>query len=359
MIKAIRWTFRYLLLIMNVLFAIFIIISYVSTEVSALKSPILPFFGLFYVPILIINITFIFYWLIFSRSKKFAMVSLVSILLGVSTFLSVFRLNGLVESPKLDLSILTYNTRMFQNEYRKSIDVEGVISEFANKKADIYCFQEAVFTNDFTIKDVLSVFNNTKSEKYNYYADNQRYIISSFPIVGKGVQHFNSTPNGYLWVDLKINDDTVRVINCHLQSNSLLLEQYNNALSEYALDSDEVKKQALDLGHRLSTGFRKRVEQVNSLLSHIKTCPYIVLVCGDFNEPPVSYMHESMTELISDSFEERGRGIGSTYRGKLPFLRIDYVFYNKEMFTPCVYQNLEIGDSDHYPLYVGLELTKQ
>ncbi|MFV0345847.1 MAG: endonuclease/exonuclease/phosphatase family protein [Bacteroidales bacterium] len=358
MIKVIRWIFRYLVLITNVVFAMFLFAAYISTEVSALKSPVLPFFGLFYVPILIINLVFLLYWLIFSKSKKFAFVSLIAVLFGISTFLSVFRLSKVSESPKLDLSVLTYNTRMFQDEHRKASDIEGIINKFAEKKASIYCFQEAVFTNSFSIKDVLSAFKKSKGDKYHYFADAQRYIITEFHIVDKGVQHFSGTSNGYMWVDLKINSDTVRVINCHLQSNSLLLEQYNNTISEYGLDSEQAKKQALDLGHRLSTGFRKRAEQVNSLLAYIKKSPYSVLVCGDFNEPPVSYMHESMTELISDSFEKRGSGIGSTYRGKLPFLRIDYVFYSSKKFTPNIYQNLEVGDSDHYPLYVGFELLK-
>ncbi|MFV0483431.1 MAG: endonuclease/exonuclease/phosphatase family protein [Bacteroidales bacterium] len=358
MIKVIRWIFRYLVLITNVVFATFLVCAYISTEVSAAKSQILPFFGLFYVPILIVNVFFILYWLLFSKKKKFAFVSLFAFLVGISTFLSVFRFSRPLESPQLDLGVLTYNTRMFRDEHHKPVNIESLMDEFAKKKANVYCFQEAIFTKENTVKDALLSFAKITGDKYYYFSDNQRYIITSFLIVGKGAKNFENTPNGYMWVDLKINDDTVRVINSHLQSNSLLLEQYNNTLSEYGLDSDEMKKQALDLGHRLSTGFRKRAEQVDALLAGIEDCPYPVLVCGDFNEPPVSYTHGSITKKTSDSFEKRGRGIGSTYRGKLPFLRIDYVFYSDKMFNPTIYQNLEIGDSDHYPVYVGFELLK-
>ena len=48
-------------------------------------------------------------------------------------------------------------------------------------------------------------------------------------------------------------------------------------------------------------------------------------LCGDLNDTPNSYVYGILSEGLTDTFRERGLGIGTTFSGALPFLRIDYV----------------------------------
>jgi endonuclease/exonuclease/phosphatase family metal-dependent hydrolase len=77
--------------------------------------------------------------------------------------------------------------------------------------------------------------------------------------------------------------------------------------------------------------------------------PYPVIICGDFNDTPVSYAYHQLTSNYQDAFECCGNGIGKTLKGKIPAFRIDYVIYDNN-FTPLSYQELKVNLSDHYPV---------
>ena len=40
--------------------------------------------------------------------------------------------------------------------------------------------------------------------------------------------------------------------------------------------------------------------------------------------------------MANDAYRERGYGIGTTYEGKIPLLRIDYLFANPQLNEPSL-----------------------
>jgi endonuclease/exonuclease/phosphatase family metal-dependent hydrolase len=90
-------------------------------------------------------------------------------------------------------------------------------------------------------------------------------------------------------------------------------------------------------------------------LSHIEKSPYPVIVCGDFNDSPISYCYQSFSDQLIDSFKEAGNGIGSSYAGTMPSYRIDYVFHSDE-FKAIRYNTIKDKLSDHYPVTVELAI---
>jgi endonuclease/exonuclease/phosphatase (EEP) superfamily protein YafD len=78
----------------------------------------------------------------------------------------------------------------------------------------------------------------------------------------------------------------------------------------------------------LRSAFEKRADQARRVVEHLKTSPYPVIVCGDFNDTPMSYTYNQFQLLLLDAFRQSGLGLGSTYVGKLPAGRIDYLFYS-------------------------------
>ncbi len=61
--------------------------------------------------------------------------------------------------------------------------------------------------------------------------------------------------------------------------------------------------------------------------------PFPILVCGDFNDLPNSYAYQKIAKGLEDSFLKKGNGIGSTFIGKIPFLRIDYILHSHHFET--------------------------
>jgi endonuclease/exonuclease/phosphatase family metal-dependent hydrolase len=81
-----------------------------------------------------------------------------------------------------------------------------------------------------------------------------------------------------------------------------------------------------------------------------------VVVCGDFNDTPNSYTYHQISKGLNDAFREAGSGIGTTYVGKIPFLRIDYILYSKERFDPLYFKVIRKNLSDHYPVVSTLKI---
>ena len=80
--------------------------------------------------------------------------------------------------------------------------------------------------------------------------------------------------------------------------------------------------------------------QADAVAEFLEGTPYTVIVCGDFNDTPVSYTIHKMTRDLSDVFRDVGRGFSHTYRGFFDMLRIDYIMCSSE-FTPISYEVID------------------
>jgi endonuclease/exonuclease/phosphatase family metal-dependent hydrolase len=108
-----------------------------------------------------------------------------------------------------------------------------------------------------------------------------------------------------------------------------------------------------DISFRFRDALKKRAKQVEIVTNHILNSPYPVIVCGDFNDSPISYNYRQMRRNLNDAFIEAGAGVGHTYKGFFPSFRIDYILYNQE-FKATSYSSPRIVFSDHYPVVATL-----
>ena len=60
---------------------------------------------------------------------------------------------------------------------------------------------------------------------------------------------------------------------------------------------------------------------------------------------------------MKDAFLETGFGIGHSYNGKIPFLRIDYILTNPS-FEIQKFEIVNNKISDHFPVYSEIGLAK-
>ena len=63
--------------------------------------------------------------------------------------------------------------------------------------------------------------------------------------------------------------------------------------------------------HKLADAVAIRAPQADSVAKYVKEHPYqYTVVCGDFNDSPLSYAHRVIGEGLQDAFVERGSGVG-------------------------------------------------
>lgn len=337
-----------------VIFATFF--AYLSPFISPHVTWFFAVFGLFYPVLLTLNFLFFFFWL--WRKKTYCLFSLGCILLGWTHISGLTGFNFSQEKPTEPITVVTFNVRNFRSlfwgrndrsEQQKAFR-DAVKEETGN--VEIMCLQEFSATKR-AIGGIKKLFDLPYFKRYK---SRGTAIFSKYPIKDYGRIVFEDTGNSCLWADLEIEKQIVRVYSVHLESSKI-----SDAASQLKKDANLRDKETWSgirgiLGrYRRSTN--RRVEQITQIKTHIAETDYPVIVCGDFNDTPTSFVYRKISEDLCDNFKEAGRGWGATYAGSIPMLKIDYIFTPQKKFR--VYEHGVLNDidiSDHYPVFSQLEL---
>ncbi|WP_276498858.1 endonuclease/exonuclease/phosphatase family protein [Pontibacter litorisediminis] len=352
-------------LILNTLVVLWMLLGVVCLQVPPSSFWLAGFVAFSLPGALVLNFLFLVYWVL--RRSWLLVLPLSAFILGWSYYGRLVAINFGKEVPEeaKTLQVMSFNVHVF-NAYDKI--VKGVpqvstdmIDWVAQHPADVFCLQE------FYSRVNSVEYNNFKriGERYGRYkyastsvgdriaADLGIAIFSKYPIVESGTIRFENTParsaNRAAWVDIDVKGDTVRVYAVHLQSMSIKSEDIENTYSAIG-DETSFKKESRNLARRLRSGFISRATQVQHLLEHVQASPYPVIVCGDFNDIPFSYTYNELAKELQNAHEKAGNGVGATYNGLLPFLRIDNQFYSQELEAYNFQTHYEMGLSDHFPI---------
>ncbi len=348
------------MMVINGAFVLALLLAYLATHIPPSSFRYLPLFGLAYPFLLIANVLFIVYWVM--KKARLAWISLIAILIGWNHFTDFFHLTWskpTTENTTQQLKLMTFNVHLLgYYDGKNALSTRNEIFEVLKREqADLLCFQEFYHTDRkgvFTTRDTMVQFLPTKyyHERFTHALNKKQYfgvaMFSKYPMVHKGFVPFSNDPNNFcIYADLKINSDTVRVYNAHLQSIRFKPEDY--ALVDGNKNQEQLEQGGKRIVRMLTKAFLKREQQVKRLMEDIKACPYKVILCGDFNDTPVSYTYESLTDLLRDSFLDAGNGIGNTYTGVFPSFRIDYILHDQTMKS-IAYKTLPEKLSDHHPV---------
>lgn len=308
------------------------------------------------------QVFFVFYYSITKKIKKL-LIPIVIILFG-STFISrTFQFWNNQSIQKSNLKILSYNVRVL-NVYDHLNDNKPEIGKqmcdwIINTNADVICLQE--FYNERNSKYFNSIRQIKKGLKAKYYFSSSHtnrvggefgmIIFSKYPIIGKGIiEQKTKSNNQMLYLDIKVNNTPIRVYNIHLQSMSI---NENDITDVDSTSKNKIKK----VIKRIKKGFLDRTQQLSLLEEHLELCPYPVIINGDINDLPCSNTYQRLQKNLKNSFEEKGKGFGVTYNGKLPLLRIDNQFYSNELKLNKFTVIDSVKFSDHFPLYSEFDVN--
>lgn len=356
--------FNRFMLWINYVIIIFLVSACFAKYISPLVFWPIAFTGLAFPFVYVINLAFMIYWL--AQFRKLFLISVTAAIFALPTASKYLRFNNSYEDSSKSFKITSYNSMLFDlyNWRHNKETREKIFDDLSETNADIVCFQEFYTSEeegDFNNVDSLTARLNLQYYHTEYTITLRKYdhwglaTFSRFPIVNKGKIVFHTRNNNMcIYTDVVIRKDTVRIYNVHLQSISFSKKD-NQFLEDIKKgnDTEEDLEKGKNVLRRLKRAFTKRAKQVEAIKTHMASCPYKIILCGDFNDTPASYAYKELSEKLKDCFVEKGFGFGRTYAGEWPQFRIDHIFHG-EAFGCSRFQRAEETFTDHFPITAHL-----
>lgn len=324
---------------------------------------------------LLVLLAFIFFWLFVK--PQLALISLIAIVLAYKPVTNIIplRLSYTFNKQKQlnDLRVMTWNVAQFNvMEDKEHPNVKKQMIDIINEyKPDIACFQEMVAEDSAVrmhghIDDYLGklhfknyFYSYNSKEDFWGYAHFGIIIFSKYPIINK--QTVSWYPRDYnsifQYVDIVKDGDTIRVFNIHLQSLRFSRSNLKYIDKPNMEDKDAIKESKSIIG-KFKKGFLRRQIQANRVQAEIAKSPYPVIVCGDFNDVPNSYAYHTIGGNLQNAFVKKGGGLGRTFSGISPVLRIDNIFVDEKMEVHQ-FELIKKKLSDHFPVIADIGLPKK
>ncbi|MEP6594290.1 MAG: endonuclease/exonuclease/phosphatase family protein [Ginsengibacter sp.] len=274
-----------------------------------------------------------------------------------------------IEKQTNTLRVMSWNVEHFDIlEHKTHPEVKKKMLELINQfKPDIACFQEMVGGDYDRVINYLGDFKKALQFDHYYYSYNRRLdfdnkhhfgliIFSKYPLINKQTVtdaplEYNST---FQYVDIRDGIDTLRIFNIHLQSLKFT-PQNLQYLDKPVLNTDTTFLESKNIASKMKRGFLKRGIQAERIKEEINKSPYPAILCGDFNDVPNSYAYATIGEHMQNAFVKKGSGIGRTFSGISPTLRIDNIFTDKK-FTIKQFIRINKRLSDHFPIIADVSL---
>ena len=332
-----------------------------SDRLNPVDHPMLSTLGMTFPFFLLINLVFLLFWIIFKwRMMWIPIAGFLLAYVPISIYMPVNRQQNVPEGA---LKLVSYNVCTYGGNYKYEDGFGKVLGYLVEQKADIACLQEDVdawrkYTfqeyekNGFTYNDT-AVICHTKSSL------NALGIHTRFPILKRERIDYPSSSNGSVAWWLQVDDDTLIVVNnhfesCHLNKNDR--RQYQQILKG-EVPRDSVRAESELLLIKLAEANAKRAVQIERVRSYAKEhYQYPIIVCGDFNDNPISYSRHRMGSLLSDCYVNTGWGIGLSYNQKAFSFRIDHLFCSERINAYNCEIDGKMDASDHNPLLCWLKI---
>ncbi len=289
---------------------------------------------------------------------KFALPIIVLLLIGrgkISRYAKMdFSTHYSEPNYKGSIKIMSYNLRAHVND-DSEWSTKELVQYFDSISPDILCVQEF---NDRELKKHIS----PKLTKLNRASIPGLSIFSKYPIVAESedisIKTESEGTSCSMWVDLKILNDTIRVFNNHLIS-TMINKSDDKYLTPQGIMADSLREYKFrNIAYRFQRSSIVRAQHAKALSEIIADSPYEVVVCGDFNDTPMSYVYRYMSRGLNDSFVESGVGYPYTYRGFMNLLRIDYILASQGIEFKSYVVDTDIKLSDHNPVISHFSIIK-
>lgn len=327
--------------------------------------------GLTFPFLLFIVIGFLVGWLVLLKFRL-ALISLSALLLGYKSIGVFIAFNAPtafeVKKESKAIRVVSWNVARFieltRNNNRGSLIRKKMLALLAEQKADVLCLQEFYTSDNPVYYDNISSIRKQLGYPYFYFSKDldgdlnyySSVIFSRYPIVDSGMVRFPrpSQPEVLLQADIKTSDGVIRVFTTHLQSQRFDKQDYRR-IEKIRDREDSLVYHFIPLIGKLKRGVVIRSLQADMIASLLTDSPHPVILAADLNDVPNSYTYFTVRGTLQDVFLQQGYGLGRTFRGLSPTLRIDYIFADPH-FAVQQFKRVKKDYSDHYMLVTDLQL---
>lgn len=354
---------RRIALIISICSAVVTLLAYSAVKISPLTFKIPAYFGLGFKYILIVDILILIFLVI--AKQKAAFITAGVLLCGYNLIGREFKINlsSLSDDDKIEIEnefkIMSFNVRLLDryNWIKSKRDTRLKIFDFLKyEDPDILCLQEFYSKNSDSLSNEAIIQKLTNSpfvyRDYTYgdsthNIDKGFIIFSKYPLYNREYIFDNQNKLTGIYADAQINDRMVRIFNIHLKSIQLGYDDYNfiDSINKNEDRFPKIKK----ILYKIDLAYAQRLNQAGIISRKISESTIPVIVCGDFNDTPISYTYKIINENLVDAFVESGSGFGRTFSIKFFSFRIDYILHSKDLNGRC-YKIYNENLSDHYAI---------
>ncbi|MGI8951180.1 MAG: endonuclease/exonuclease/phosphatase family protein [Chitinophagaceae bacterium] len=367
-----RKFFKWFFITLNIFVCIAFLLACLAPYLNPAHWWLIGFLGLS-VPYLIILLIFsIIFWLIIK--PIFFLIPFFSLLIGWNQmsvlFATHFHSDFNNNKPNSVLRIVDWNVAsmygLSNDKEIKKHDRTEIANLILKQNPDIICLQE--FNDSYTQgaeADNIGLFTS----QFPYYFFSKDYekrngfylagsiIFSKYPIIDSGkIKYPGNIAESLIYIDVKKNNDTIRIYTLHLQS--FLFKSNDYANMEKIKDQDqEALAASKNLFGKMKLAFTRRGIQAETVRTETDKSPYPCIVCGDFNDVPNSFTYFHIRGQRQDAFLAKSFGVGRTYIALAPTLRIDYILPDNN-FNVHQFEMIDENLSDHLMLISDMSLKK-
>jgi endonuclease/exonuclease/phosphatase family metal-dependent hydrolase len=361
-------------------------------SISPATNSWLPLLGLAFPVLFLLTVLAFLYWIIQRKWRSLFALSCLLLNLGpVSLYvqwndLKAERSEAEYREESLDvemnlgsqrLKIISYNAQLFglyQDETSVSIvnteympAMDSFLRVMKAEKADVVCLQE-VYAKSGGLKALARFLKAEGGFDYSQtytLSDSRPYgmiVLSKHKIKRwQPISLGPNTGNMAMWVDIELASRSDKHRNSRIRVYNLHLQSFRFAKQDYAVMQKQTRQQQIDIEgskgivSRLRLGYKRRAEQVDLVKESMIACDFPKIICGDFNDIPVSYTYRQLSAGMKDAFGEAGRGLETTYKGSMPSFRIDYILFDNPM-RAISYNSISEVPSDHKLIVAELQI---
>ena len=341
---------KIILLLFSLLWGILLIMgaysAYCPTKIGILLELLFPV-------TLFVCVAFLFIWLAYN--PRYIWVPAAALILswgGIARYCPIHKPKP-IDCNGPGFTFMTYNTYFFLDYEGNEAPQNRTLSYILSQNADIVCLQESP-----TLSSPNPGLKISKAQidslhtlyPYRIPTEHGMNFLSKYPakLIFDTIYSESSAMAIYR---VKIDQREVTIVNQHMESIGLTQtdkELYQEITAHPNTDYlNEVKKHLLS---KLVKAAATRNEQADQTAGKIEDTTGNVIVCGDFNDSPLSYSVRRFRRMgFRNAYNELGLGPGITYHANRFWFRIDHILYKGNMEAQWLTRQRN-KSSDHYPL---------
>ena len=220
-------------------------------------------------------------------------------------------------------------------------DLPALLERINELGADVVCFQEVLYyypkSIEFRERDQTRMIQQTLKMdgpfegQFEYEEGTYGLMtVSRFPVVQSRLIELED--GRAQTATIRAGGKDIKIINVHLSASSYWRGECARGLSYF---SDKLATARRTQDGQIQYLLVEEIEEKNTVLAGVFTLS--------------EYMHKPykrLTDVLIDSYNTRGFGIGATYPTGLPLIRIDYIFSTPDL-VPVFARSIPTPYSDH------------